>query len=66
MQWQMACTERQWCDYVAFDPRLPMELQMKVERVKRDEDLITQLEVYVAEFITEMKEKLKQLRVMLG
>ena len=65
MQWQMACTERQWCDYVAFDPRLPMELQMKVERVKRDEDMITQLEVYVADFITEMKEKLKQLRVML-
>jgi putative phage-type endonuclease len=23
MQWQMACTGRDWCDFVSFDPRLP-------------------------------------------
>src|SRR6056297_3469810 len=26
MQWQMACTGRQWCDFVSYDPRLNPEL----------------------------------------
>src|SRR5678816_1950032 len=26
MQWQMACTGRAWCDYVSYDPRLPLSL----------------------------------------
>src|SRR5690606_15666900 len=32
MQWQMACTERQWCDFASFDPRLPLEMQLHVQR----------------------------------
>ena len=28
MMWQMACTGRQWCDFVSFDPRMPKELQL--------------------------------------
>ena len=28
MQWQMACTGRQWCDFVSYDPRLPEDYQI--------------------------------------
>ena len=37
MQWQMACCGRAWCDFVSFDPRLPAEMQMFVQRVARDD-----------------------------
>lgn len=30
---QMACTQRVWCDFISYDPRLPEELQLIVIRV---------------------------------
>ncbi len=30
MQTQMACTGRDWCDFVSFDPRMPLELQCRL------------------------------------
>ena len=38
MMWQMACTGRQWCDYVCFDDRAPEGLQLFVKRLHRDEE----------------------------
>jgi len=35
MYWQMACTGRQWCDFVSYDPRLPEDLQLLVVRYHR-------------------------------
>ena len=29
MQWQLSCTDRQWCDYVSYDPRLPPRMQLR-------------------------------------
>ena len=31
MQWQMACTTRQWCDFVSFDPRMSEGLQLFIK-----------------------------------
>lgn len=31
--WQLACTEREWCDFVSYDPRLPEYLQLVIIRV---------------------------------
>lgn len=45
--WQLACTGRQWCDFVSFDPRMPSDLQLKIIRVHRDELDIAQLEQVV-------------------
>ena len=61
MQWQMACTEREWCDFVSFDPRMPAHLQMFVKRVDRDYDRIAELEKMVAAFLAELADKIKQL-----
>jgi len=54
MQWQMACTGRQWCDFVSYDPRLPPNLSMLVKRIDRDYDLIAEMEIEVREFLDEV------------
>lgn len=62
MHWQMACTGRAWCDFVSFDPRLPVNLQCKIIRVNRDDELISSLEVDVAAFLEEISAKLERLK----
>ena len=62
MQWQMACTERNWCDFVSFDPRMPEEMRIHITRVERDQDLIDSLEKDIAEFIQELAIKEGKLR----
>lgn len=54
MQWQMACAGRAWCDFASFDPRLPDEMQLHIERVQRDDDLIAELEAEVVKFLAEV------------
>jgi putative phage-type endonuclease len=61
MQWQMACCGRQWTDFVSFDPRLPVNLNMFCQRVERDDELIASLEKDVSDFINEMSDKIKEL-----
>lgn len=62
VQWQLACTERQWCDFVSFDPRLPEDLQFFCVRVKRDEELIRTMETEVEKFLAEVNTMIAQLR----
>lgn len=62
MMWQMACTGRQWCDFVSFDPRFPAHMQFFVERVKRDDEMIKMLEDEVAAFLNELRETVDRLR----
>lgn len=54
MQWQMACTGRQWCDFASFDPRLPEGLRLYVRRFPRDEERIAELESEVGTFLKEV------------
>lgn len=61
MQWQMACANRQWCDYVSFDPRMPEHLRLFVERIRRDDKRIGELERDVEEFLEELDGKLDAL-----
>ena len=64
-QWQMlaqmACTGRQWCDFVSFDPRLPEDLQLFVKRFPRDEALIYALELEVEQFLKEVDEFIERI-----
>ena len=62
MQWQMACTGRQWCDFVSFDPRLKPELQLWCQRVERDETLIAELEGAVMDFLEEVEQRVTALK----
>ena len=62
MQWQLACTGRKWCDFVSFDPRMPENLQIFVQRVERNDLYIKMLEEEVTLFLAEIDEKVKILR----
>lgn len=55
MQWQMRCTDRQWCDFVSYDPRFPDGLQMFVKRIDRDDDMIAEMETGVRSFLEEVE-----------
>ena len=59
--WQMACTNRDWCDFVSYDPRLPPDLQLFIKRIPRDDKYIQLLEAEVIEFLTETAHKVAQL-----
>jgi putative phage-type endonuclease len=61
MQFQMACTGRQWCDFVSFDNRLPEELQLFVKRVPRDEVFIRLIEAEIIQFLAELDDKINKL-----
>ncbi len=61
MQWQMRCCERQWCDFVSFDPRLPQELQLFVKRVEFDPEYVAMLEKEVTQFLAELDTKVSKL-----
>ena len=36
-------TNRQWCDFVSYDPRFPYDKQISIQRVKRDQSEIDKL-----------------------
>lgn len=54
MQWQMACTGRQWCDFISFDNRLPEHLAYLCLRIPRDNDFIYEIEMEVIAFLEEL------------
>ena len=66
MQWQMACTDRSWCDYVVYDPRMPAKAQLFVTRVNRDDKFIAEAETEVRKFLAEVDEKVSALRAIIG
>jgi putative phage-type endonuclease len=61
MQWQMSCTGRQWCDWVSYDPRLPVSMRIVIIRVPRDNKMIAKLETEATEFLAELAAKETQL-----
>ncbi len=66
MQWQMRCTDRQWCDFVSYDPRMPESLRLWVKRVYRDNEQLAELEAGVIEFLKGVQEDVELLQEMAG
>jgi putative phage-type endonuclease len=64
MQMQMACTDRAWCDYVVFDPRMPAKAQLFIKRVPRDPVFIQKMETEIVKFLGELDAKVNQLKEM--
>ena len=57
----MACTGREWCDFVSFDPRLPPRLQLFVRRFFRDDARIAEIEAKVEKFLEEVDDVIARL-----
>ena len=64
IQFQLAVTDRVFCDYVVFDPRMPKHLQLFVTRVERDEDYIAHIEDEIVQFLDEVDQKVKKLNLL--
>ena len=44
-------TNRRWCDFQSYDPRLPAPLDRYVQRIERDDAYIAALEAEVVQFL---------------
>jgi putative phage-type endonuclease len=64
MQAQMACTGRDWCDFVSFDSRMPERSQLLVVRVDRDDAFIAEMEAEIKQFLDEVETEVKQMKGM--
>lgn len=62
MQFEMACTGRQWCDFVSYHPDFPDDLQLFVVRLMRDQSKIEEIEAEVIAVNREVEDALKALR----
>ena len=62
IQGQMWLTGREWCDFVSFDPRMPADLQLYVQRVKGDPEFQAKLEREIIAFSAEADEIVSRLR----
>ena len=62
MQMQMSCTGRAWCDFVSYDPRLPVDLMLFIKRVPRDEAYVAEMEAEITAFLAELDETVEKLR----
>ena len=62
MQWQLACTGAKWVDFVSYNPNFPMELQLFVTRVDRDDTYIAELEAEVVKFLEEVEQTIIKLK----
>jgi len=59
---QIWITGRKWCDFVSYDPRLPENAQIFIQRVERDEDYITSLEEEITDFLVELDRQVEFIR----
>lgn len=64
MQWQLSTTGRQWVDFCSYDDRLPLHLQLHIQRIHRDQRLIIELETEVAAFLREVTDQVARLEAM--
>ena len=63
MQWQLACTNARWVDFVSYNPNFPEELQLFVARVDRDDSyIIGELEAEVIKFLDEVEQTIIKLK----
>ena len=58
-KWQvygnMWVTEREWCDFISFDPRFPPHLQCSVVRVDRDDEIMGDMAKKLIDFATDVE-----------
>lgn len=62
MQWQMACANRAWCDFVSYDPRMPENMRFFIRRFEREQESIAMLEREAAAFLVEISDTVAALQ----
>lgn len=65
MAWQMACTGREWCDFVSYDPRVPDGLKYFQIRYVPEDGYIQMLESEVIKFLEEVDARYQELKLIM-
>lgn len=65
MLFQMMCTGRQWCDFVSYDDRLPIELQYRCVRFPYDAKRAVEILAEVSSFLKELDDLESEMREMM-
>jgi putative phage-type endonuclease len=63
MTLQLACTKRQWVDFVSYDPRLPEDLQLFIVRFEPLPAMIEAVEAEVQRFEAEVIRRLEEVQM---
>jgi putative phage-type endonuclease len=61
MAWQLICTQRKWCDFVSYDPRMNEELRLFLVRFTPIPSYLEMLENEVSTFLWEVDEMVLKL-----
>jgi putative phage-type endonuclease len=59
VQGQLWVAEREWCDFVSYNPDFPENAQMVIRRVVRDEKAIAELESEVVKFLEDIEREIE-------
>jgi len=62
IHWLIACSGRDWWDFMSFDKSMPNDLRRLIIRVERDEKKIKQLEDEAVKLNDEVEQSIKKLR----
>lgn len=57
MMWQMACTGREWCDFVSYHEDFPEPIDLIIHRLHRDHNAIAVMEAQAAVFLKEVADE---------
>jgi putative phage-type endonuclease len=58
-QAQLACTGREWNDYVGYNPNFPDRSKLYIQRIYRDEVFILNMEAEIKLFLNEVEAEVK-------
>lgn len=58
---QLACTGRQWCEFVSYDPRMPEEHRLFMVTFQPKQEEIEAVEKAAREFLAEVQEVIEKL-----
>ncbi len=59
VQGQLWVAEREWCDFVSYNPDFPENAQLIIRRVMRDEKAIKELETEVVKFLDDIEREVE-------
>lgn len=62
MQWQIACTGRDWCKFVSYCPDFPSGMDLVIIDIAKDSNLIAEIELEVVNFLKEVDEVILNLK----
>lgn len=66
VQGQLWIADKLWCDFVSYDSRMPVDLQLAVYRVERDNTYISKLYAEVVAFLIEVEATVEKLNELSG